>query len=154
MAAAQAHNGRSINRLLSMNASMDLRNKDGSTALILACQSNPEDNYATSLMHTPSIDFKNKEGTTALMAAADSGNERAVYGLLAANAEVDLRNNGGWTALMFAAQKGHQDRFDRVSQSRGYRMERLVIHGPIVLFLFLVYNNKCSLKRVRFGCKA
>jgi len=98
-----------VRQLLEKQASVDLINNDGLTALMFAAAMGHKDVVQRLLEKQASVDLINNDGLTALMFAAQNGHTDIVRQLLEKQASVDLKHNDGLTALMFAAQNGHTD---------------------------------------------
>jgi ankyrin repeat protein len=97
-----------VDALLAHNCNLDLRNKKGETALMLAAEKGHRHVVEALLAYKCNLlDLQNNEGVTALMNAARNGNKYIVEVLLAHNCKLNLRNNDGRTALMIAKRRKH-----------------------------------------------
>ena len=88
-------------------ADVNVRDKDGATALMLAAKNNTNPDVVKALLAAGAdVNMRDsKYGVTALMAAAeDNTNPDVVKALLATVADVNARDEYGWTALMIAAR--------------------------------------------------
>ncbi|GFN85060.1 LOW QUALITY PROTEIN: ankyrin-3 [Plakobranchus ocellatus] len=90
------------------NASVDTTEKDGCTALMLACQNGHDSVVKALLKKNASVDITKENGCTALMLACQNGHDSVVKALLEKNASVDTTEKDGCTALMLACQNGHE----------------------------------------------
>jgi ankyrin repeat protein len=95
--------------LIEHNASVDLVDKDGWTALHLASSEGHHDIAALLIEHNASVDLVEKDGRTALHLALSKGHRDIAALLIEHNASVDLVSKNGWTALHLASSKGHCD---------------------------------------------
>ena len=86
---------------------LDKKNKNGSTALMLAVEKGHVDVVARLLQGGADSNVKTRNGLTALMSAARTGNVDAVKHLLLGGADPNIQTQDGWTALMFAIDRGH-----------------------------------------------
>jgi hypothetical protein len=87
--------------------SLEPRNKNGNTELMIAAAQGNEAAVRNRLGHGAMVNVKNNFGSTALMGAAAGGYESIVQMLLAKSAVPDSKSRQGSTALMFAARNGH-----------------------------------------------
>lgn len=88
-------------------ASLEPRNKNGNTELMIAATQGNEEGVRNLVGRGVMVNTKNNFGSTALMGAAAGGHEKIVKMLLAKNAAPDSKSRNGSTALMFAAKNGH-----------------------------------------------
>ena len=67
--------------LLSHKANINLRNKQGETALILACKHNNTKLALQLIANHPELDFEDKDHNTALSIARKNNNEEIVHAI-------------------------------------------------------------------------
>jgi ankyrin repeat protein len=98
-----------VQMLLDAKTDVNLKNTEGSTALMFAAQNGHTELVQMLLGAKAEVNLQNQADITALMLAAFNGHAEVVEMLLGANADVNLKNTQtyGFTALMFAAQHGH-----------------------------------------------
>ncbi len=92
---------------------VDVKNRDGVTALMLAAYFGRTE--ALKLLIDAKADINGSDnvcGETALMMAASKGRTEAVKLLLSSKADINARDGRGWTALMHAKHGGHDDIVD------------------------------------------
>jgi len=82
---------------------INVKNRDGNTALIVACKTKIEELVEWLLSLKPELDIRGEWGHTALTIASFGDNHEVVYLLLEAGANVNSRTDNGNTALEFAS---------------------------------------------------
>jgi len=97
-----------VELLVAHGAKPELKDKDGSTALLLACGKGHT--IAAQLLLVPTdaagaLDVRNETGCTALMLAVDKGLFSVVERLVSAGAKVEVTDKDGMTALALACVK-------------------------------------------------
>lgn len=97
----------SMNHDATAIASLEPRNKNGNTELMIAATQGNLAAVRNMLGHGVMVNAKNNFGSTALMGASAGGFEDIVQILLAKGATPDSKSRNGSTALMFAAKNGH-----------------------------------------------
>lgn len=110
MAAAMGGHSGTVEKLLAMGASPEVRSSDGRTAIIYAAGWGNAETINALLARGARVDARGDDGWTATMLAAARGDLARLEALLAAGANVDARNKWGQTALFLAAQAGAADR--------------------------------------------
>jgi ankyrin repeat protein len=94
--------------LVKAGASLEERDSEGRTALILAAEFQDTSCVKMLIDAGAKIDEKDDEGATALLLAAYVGNHAGVEALIEAGAKLDEKDlEEGLTALMYAACEGH-----------------------------------------------
>ncbi|XP_072045771.1 uncharacterized protein [Amphiura filiformis] len=88
---------------------VDVRNRDGWTALILATQNCHTETVTCLIEAKASLDIQTQDGMTALMLAAENGHTEIGKCLIVAKASLDIQNQHGWTALMLASKTGNTE---------------------------------------------
>ncbi len=106
--AAEVGDVAGVERLLKAGAFMNMRNRDGYTALWLAASNGNTKVAETLLKHGADPNHRSADGTTPLMEASRMGGAEVVSALLAYRANVNAEGNNGETALMFAVQEKHE----------------------------------------------
>ncbi|CAH1397491.1 unnamed protein product [Nezara viridula] len=107
MIATKEGNEAIVNLLLSMNANVDVQDRDGNTALDLAIMKK-NINIAEALLNNgANVNAQGETGTTPLMAAASNGDEAMVNFLLFKKASLKIRDDFGNEAIHLAAQRGN-----------------------------------------------
>jgi len=99
----------SMNHDAKVLASLEPRNKNGNTELMIAATMGNLDEVRNLLSRGAMVNTRNSFGSTALMGAAAGGYKEIVQSLLMKNARTDIKARNGSTALMFAAKNGHLD---------------------------------------------
>ena len=90
---------------LNQGMNVDIKNAEGNTALIEACDDGHEEIVRLLLNHNANPDVSNNCETTALMRASYNGHQEIVQLLLTCNADKDLKNQFGKVALGIARTK-------------------------------------------------
>ena len=111
-------NKKATERLLALGANVNLRDKDGDTALHGAAETGNVEIMRMLLDKGASPDTRNNQGGTPLMWAAVFGNDDAARLLLSRGANPSLKDNDGITALQWAERN---NRTSTVSVLRGKR---------------------------------
>lgn len=106
-----AFNGKKdvVEYFLKKGVNVDVKDQDGSTALINASNNNQLEIVKYLVKNGADVNAKSKNGTTSLMVSASSGNSDIITLLLKNKADVNIKNNDGITALMVAAYGGYLD---------------------------------------------
>jgi ankyrin repeat protein len=89
-------------RLIEGGSAVDLRNKAGLTALMMATAIGHSGLVSTLIEKGGAVDAKTENGETALMYASEAGSLEIVQILKAKGADVNAQTNGGRTPLMYA----------------------------------------------------
>ena len=105
--AANLGNVESVRTLLAGCADVNVKNENGSTALMAAAFNGHVEVVKALLANGANVDVQNAKGWAALMYAAQNRHVEIVRDLLANGANVDVQNANSATALMIAAQNGH-----------------------------------------------
>ncbi|KAJ7861556.1 ankyrin repeat-containing domain protein [Mycena olivaceomarginata] len=92
--------------LIERNASVDLADEDGWTALHLASRNGQLEVARLLIERNASIDLATKDGATALHLALRNGHLEVARLLIECNASIDLGDEDGWTALHLALRNG------------------------------------------------
>jgi len=95
--------------LIAAKSDLNLKDKDGNTALILAADKGHTDIVKALIAANADLNLQNKNRDTALTVATDKGHLKNVKSLIAANADLNIQTQSGDTALILAANKGHTD---------------------------------------------
>ena len=98
-----------IKSLLDKNASIDLSDKLGNTALMWAIEKEWFDASSYLIQQGASIEATNQAGGTALHYAAWDGNMSMAQLLLSKGADINKKNNNGASPLIQAVINGHAD---------------------------------------------
>ena len=91
-----------LQAFLDQGMNIDIKNKFGNTALILASDFGDRKVVELLLQKNADVNIQSNLGVSALMSAATLGNKEVVQLLLNYNADVDLKNEDGQTALDLA----------------------------------------------------
>ena len=102
--AAREGNAATIDVLLAARANVNLRNRFGDTALMIAALKGRLDIVKRIRVRGAELDGS---GWTALIYAATGGHDAVVAYLLAEGAKIDAESPNGTTALMMAVREGH-----------------------------------------------
>ena len=105
--AANKGNIEVVKLLLKENADVNIQDKNGVTALMLASLNGHTHVVELLLKENADVNIKNKQGMTALNLASLKGHTHVVELLLKKNANVNIQDKHGVTALMLASLKGH-----------------------------------------------
>jgi len=105
--AAEYGDGRLVQDLLGAGASVNVRDEEGRTPLILAAGRGHLKVARILLDRGAAIGAANSSLGTALAYAAWSGHTEMVSELLSRGSRIDSTNGEGWTPLMYAAINGH-----------------------------------------------
>ena len=108
-AAAVAGQGTTVLELIRRDASVDVQNDEGGTALMEACMAGHQQIVLDLLEAAAFMEVHSVRGGTALLCAASSGHTGIVRELLSRGAIINARDSINGTALMHAASQGHCD---------------------------------------------
>ncbi len=141
LTAAAVHGHRDILfALLEAGATVNGKDKHGSTALIRAAQVGDEACARVLLAAGAEVNMLGESGTTALIAACARGYAGIAEMLLQHRASVNLRGEGGTTALLHASDKGHSACVDLLLRHKALT-EVGNVHGHTPLIRALYWNN-------------
>jgi hypothetical protein len=104
----------SMNHDATAISSLEPRNKNGNTELMIAATQGKADLARKLLGRGVMVNAKNNFGSSALMGASAGGFDEIVQMLLAKGATPDSKSRNGSTALMFAAKNGHKQVVDQL----------------------------------------
>ena len=107
VAVVSTHSSTCAKILLQHHASVDLKDKHGTTALMHAAWHGHIASVDILLQVKATPTLARLGGTTPIMDAACGGHEFVISHLLEAKADADAADSHGFTALMHAARKGH-----------------------------------------------
>ena len=105
--AARDGNIDAIELLLKKHVDINVDDKNGVTALMLASGNGHTQVIELLLKKHPDINLQAKNGVTALMLASLNGHIQIVDLLLKEHANINTQEEDGWTALMLVSQKGY-----------------------------------------------
>jgi ankyrin repeat protein len=109
ISAAKNSNINEIERLIKKGATIEAKDKDGWTALMLAAVNGHTDTCTMLIKNGADVNAKSNYGTTALMYAVANGHTETCALLLEKGADVNAKDNAGKTALHRAAASGNTD---------------------------------------------
>ena len=93
---------------LKLAIDLNYQNKQGNTALMLACEGGHYHVVKLLLLNKDlNINIRNNNGVTALMIASHNGQYQVVELLLSKDPDINIQDNDGWAALMLASCNGH-----------------------------------------------
>eukprot|EP00808_Paulinella_micropora_P013261 g573.t1 len=95
-----------LTQMLEAGTSVDVRDKDGSTALMHAACAGNDEFIQLLLVARADLNLQDRSGFSALEHAALNGRELAVNHMIVAQANLDLQDKDGFTALKAAALHG------------------------------------------------
>jgi ankyrin repeat protein len=163
--AIEIGNERDVEYCLNNGADPNICNKNGITALSLACSFSFKRNIIPLLIDAGAdINATSQNGTTALHTASDRGLIDSSIYLLEAGADTNLTTNNGDTPLLLAAKVGSPYLVDlfcmsgvNLNHQNKYKRTALIdaiINDKIPVALSLI-NNKCNINICDiFGCSA
>lgn len=104
--AAKSGSSNEIRRLLKAGATVNTRNEDGLTVLMVAAATNTNSEVVTALLKAGAeVDARHEGGFTALiLAAANNTNPEVITALLKARADAKLKDDSGKIALDYAKE--------------------------------------------------
>ena len=105
--AARHGNIDAIELLLKKHVDINIVDKNGVTALMLASGNGHTQVIELLLKEHPNINLQAKNGVTALMIASLNGHTQIVELLLKEHANINTQEEDGWTALMLASLNGY-----------------------------------------------
>ena len=103
----KAYNGYDISKEIDAGATLDLKDKNGNTAVHYAALNNDVQSIQALKQAGADMNVVNKAGDTALHNAVYYGKQDAAQGLIDSGAAVNIANKAGETALHNAAFKGN-----------------------------------------------
>ena len=98
-----------IEVLIQQGADVNIKNKDGNTALIIASEKGSLDLVNMLLENGADVQQKDGRGWTALMWASSCRNKEIVEMLISKGADINAKSQEGNTALMFASKRGENE---------------------------------------------
>ena len=98
-----------IEVLIQQGADVNIKNKDGNTALIIASEKGSLDLVNILLEGGADVQQKDGRGWTALMWASSCRNKEIVEMLISKGADINAKSQEGNTALMFASKRGENE---------------------------------------------
>jgi ankyrin repeat protein len=114
--ASNANNIFLVRKLLDMDVDVNLKNKYGDNALMLASMYGKKDIVKILLDKGIDVNARNKNGYNALMCASRGGHHEIARMLIDKGADVNLKNSKGENALMLASYNGHKDVVDMLKR--------------------------------------
>ncbi len=90
-------------------ADLDIQNKLGSTALLVAVTCGHKEIVAMLIKAKVNLNTQNRNGYAALIVAAGFGHKEIVAMLIKAKANLNMKGGYGYTALMWAAAHGYKE---------------------------------------------
>ena len=113
-----------ISNLIVQNASVNLQNRGGWTALMNAAKNGHNDVVSTLLANNATTDNQSNEngGWTALMYAARNGHGDVVTNLIESGAAVDIESRSGEKALDIAEKEGFEYIASLLKQHQGGKL--------------------------------
>ncbi|TWR31636.1 ankyrin repeat domain-containing protein [Mucilaginibacter pallidiroseus] len=99
------------------NPDVDVKDNNGNTALMLACQNNRVNEMYLVATHFPDVNLRNKNGRTALMIATEANNIEAVKYLMAHNANASAKDKQKLTAMDYAKKTNNAQIIDLLNGS-------------------------------------
>lgn len=111
--AASKGNAREVERYINSRGNLNVKDRSGNTALILASINNHSEVARILLSARPDLNVRNNDNRTALMYAAEKGNNEIVRQLVAYQADtsgqVKSGKFAGYSALMLATAGRHTE---------------------------------------------
>ncbi len=95
--------------LLEAGADVNVQNRDGETALMLAIENGDQEAVRKLIEAGADVNVQNSWDKTALILAAKKGDRWSLQKLIEAGADVNVQNRDGETALMLAVKRGDQE---------------------------------------------
>lgn len=109
MLTAANDDAKCVELLIGNGANVNLRDKDGRTALMYAVQKGCDKAGELLLKNKANPNLQDKDGKTALMFAAEQGKLTSTEMLVKYEADITLTDKNGQNALMIAAAEGQTD---------------------------------------------
>ena len=104
---------------------IDHTNKEGKTALTLACERGHEDIVHSLLSAGANVNIQDNDGWTALMRASEHNHISIIHMLLQANANPDLKKSNGSNAVTIASYHGNYEIVELlISKGVDYKYQR------------------------------
>eukprot|EP00899_Mesostigma_viride_P010681 jgi/Mesvir1/19614/Mv09909-RA.1 len=108
--ASQANDTELMNALIGAGADVNIKDKDGGTALLTACRNERADiPVRILLVNGADVSIKDKDGATALLAACQNNQAEIVKMLVEHGAAVNVKDKDGATALLAACQNNQAE---------------------------------------------
>ena len=108
-----------VSTLASAGANLNVRNKDGDTALILATGYGHHNSAKILIDSGANPDILGNHGFTALIVAASNGDLEIIKALIAAKANLNICSSFGGSALWIAKNNGYDDAAKLIANSGG-----------------------------------
>jgi len=128
--------------LLDGGANVNLQDRNGWTALMVASHLGYTDIVKLLLGRGADVNLKNRNGESALMRAIVAGAVEVVTMLLGEGSDVDLPTKDGWSALMFACQNGGETGIVQQLLDRGVNVNHQTKDG--ISALMIACDRNCS----------
>ncbi len=109
LGAAMTGDVTTLTRMLEAGQDMEVRDRDGRTALMLATRANAMEAAVQLIASGADVNAKDSIEDTPYLYAGAEGRTENLRAILAAGAKLDDTNRYGGTALIPAAEKGHLD---------------------------------------------
>ncbi len=104
----------SVRELIDSGVDVDVQNRFGKTALMLAVETNSMETVVMLLARGADVNKRTVAGCTALTFAAENGHEAITALLLESGADITARTRAGWNALMIASRHGYAQLVDQL----------------------------------------
>ena len=141
MAAVSGENIESVKLSLERGADINLQDRDGCTALLMAARINNIEMVELLLERGADINLQDKYGDTAFFEALLNKNIEMVELLLKRDADINFKNNYGVTALLVAARINKNIEMVELLLERGADVNLQVKDGGTVLRVAANQNN-------------
>ena len=105
----QDKHGKTLFSKIFANEDFDLKDGEGSSALMTACRYNQPEVAKLLIEKGAKIDLQNKDGDSSLIIACEYDQAEVPKLLVERGANLDLQNKGGESALMFACFKNQPE---------------------------------------------
>ncbi|XP_019850896.1 PREDICTED: uncharacterized protein LOC105312422 isoform X2 [Amphimedon queenslandica] len=124
--AVTAGNNEAVEFLLQLKIiNIDHTNKEGQTALMLACERRHENIVHSLLSAGANVNIQDNKGWTALIVSSQYSGTSIIHVLLEADANVHLRTSGGSNSLMYASCNGNYEAVELlISKGADYECQR------------------------------
>lgn len=142
--AAMTGNAAGVDTLLAKGAKVNTRRNDGTTVLMMACNSGSPQVVSELIKRKANVNAKNDSQSTALIYAARNGHTEVGEMLIKAGASIEAADEEGQTPLMTAAMRGNTAFVNMLLKHKA-KVNSRNIQGQTALILATAYGDNTEI---------